>query len=353
MSLLLWCLWYTGYVIRLNLSIEEITLLQAYIHSPVELIRFKAMTALSRDRGIPMASIKVVFHKNERTLIRWIKDFSKRRMASIFSGMLDNEHASKLTRIQKQEIQMVLQQPPSDQGLPKEFWDVPSLKEYVKAEFGVEYESTQSYHFLLKFSHLSFKFPDKFDIHREERAITQRVKAIRREIKPLLKDPTWEVFAADETGLMLEALTRRAWLKKGEKTIIKVERSKDRQSYLGFLNLKTGKCHTYHIARGQQAFILSATKKHIAKFPQKKICIIWDNGRFHKGKLIQEALKTGGVLEKVHLISLPPYAPDTNPIEHVWREGKQATANHQFKDFNNTKLTFETYIKTRSFPYKM
>lgn len=159
------------------------------------------------------------------------------------------------------------------------------------------YESVQSYHYLLRFNHLSFKYPEKFDLHRDETAIKQRVESIRQEITPLLLDPEWGVFASDETGLMLEALTRRVWLKKGEKTIVKVDRSRQRQNYLGFLNLKTGKCDTYRIARGQQQHILTATEKHIAKFPDKKVCITWDNGTFHKGKLIQEALRKGQSLE--------------------------------------------------------
>lgn len=340
-------------MIRINLSDEEITILQGYTRSLVELIQFKALTMLARHQQIPFSALTVMFHRDVRTLERWVKDFSVRRMASIFSGMVNNENASKLTREQKREIQQILSQPPLDQGLSKEFWDVPTLRGYVAATFGVAYESDQSYHYLLRFSRLSFKYPETFDIHRDEQAIAKRIQEIREEIAPLLKDPSWEVYASDETGLMLEALTRKAWLKKGEKTIIKTERSKQKQNYLGFLNLKNGKCSLYHIARGQQKYILSATKKHIAKSPEKRICIIWDNGKFHKGKLIIDALKKDQPLERVHLISLPPYAPDTNPIEHVWREGKQATANRQFKDFNETKRTFEQKINKRIFNYKI
>lgn len=340
-------------MIRITLSTDEITLLQGYTRSPIELIRFKALTMLARHQRIPYASLVVMFHRNIRSLERWIKDFSVRHMASIFSGMEDNEHASKLTREQKEEIKQTLAQPPSDRGLSKEFWDVPALRDYVAAHFGVAYESDQSYHYLLRFSRLSFKYPDTFDIHRDEGAIIKRIQEIQKEIAPLLQDPLWEVYAADETGLMLEALTRKAWLKKGEKTIIKTERSKQKQNYLGFLSLKAGKCSIYHIARGQQKYILSAIKKHMAKTPGKRICIIWDNGKFHKGKLIIEALKTGHPLERVHLISFPPYAPDTNPIEHVWREGKQATANHQFKTFEETKRIFEQKINGRIFNYKI
>lgn len=339
---------------HLFLSKGEIVLLQQYgTTSCLALLRLKAHTILMWDQQMNVRGIANVIGRNPRTIQRWVKDFKDRRLASIFSGMVDNQHASKLTRAQKQEIQIILQQPPNDYGLPKEFWDVPTLKEYVRAEFGVVYESVQSYHYLLRFSRLSFKYPEKFDIHRDEAFINKRIKEIKQEIKPLLSDPEWEVFASDETGLMMEALTRRAWLKKGEKTIIKTERTRDRQNYLGFLNLKTGQCDTYHIARGQQVFILSATKKHIAKFPNKKICIIWDNGRFHKGKLIIESLKKGRPLERVHLISLPPYAPDTNPIEYVWREGKRATANHQYENFNDTKLAFESHIHNRLFNYKI
>lgn len=340
-------------MIRITLSPDEISLLQGYTHSSIELIRFKALTVLARSQQLPFSALTVLFDRDIRSLERWIEDFSKRRMASIFSGMVHNEHASKLTREQKTEIQKILSQPPSDYGLSKEFWDVPALRSYVAATFGVAYESDQSYHFLLRFSRLSFKYPETFDIHRDEKAIAKRIKEIREEIAPYLNDPSWEVFASDETGLMLEALTRKAWLKKGEKTIIKTERSKQRQSYLGFLNLKTGKCQLYPIARGQQQYILSATKKHIAKYPNQKICIVWDNGKFHKGKLIIEALKTGQSLARVHLIPFPPYAPDTNPIEHVWREGKKATANHQFKDFSETKHAFERKISGRLFSYKI
>lgn len=340
-------------MIHITLSTDEITLLQGYTRSPVKLIQFKALTMLALHQHIPYSALTVMFHRDVRSLERWTKDFSFRRMASIFSGMVNNEHASKLTRGQKEEIKQTLSQPPSDHGLSKEFWDVPALRDYVAAHFGVAYESDQSYHYLLRFSRLSFKYPETFDIHRDERVIAKRIQQIRLEIAPLLKDSSWEVYAADETGLMLEALTRRAWLKKGEKTVIKVERSKQKQNYLGFLNLKTGTCSLYHIARGQQKYILSATKKHISKSPEKRICIIWDNGRFHKGKLIIEALKKDHPLERVHLISLPPYAPDTNPIEHIWREGKQATANHQFKTFDDTKRIFEQKINRRIFNYKI
>lgn len=107
---------------HLFLSKEEIILLQQYgAKSCLELLRLKAHAILMWDQKMNVSGIANVIGRNPRTIHRWVKDFKDRRLASIFSGMVDNQHASKLTRVQKQEIQTTLQQPPDDYGLPKEF----------------------------------------------------------------------------------------------------------------------------------------------------------------------------------------------------------------------------------------
>ena len=93
-------------------------------------------------------------------------DFQERRISSIFHQYQNNVNASKLTKEQKEEIRKISEQPSLEQGLSKNFWDVPTLKEYMKAKFGVVYESDRSYHYLLGFSGLSFKLPTPFDQRR-------------------------------------------------------------------------------------------------------------------------------------------------------------------------------------------
>ncbi len=306
-----------------------------------------------RDKDLRQKAIAEFLFKDIRTIQRYLKGFSERRMASLFSGHADNENASKLTRKQKREVREVLKQPPSAYGLPKEFWDIPTLKTYVKAEFGVVYESVQSYHFLLKFSNLSFKYPDKFDINRDEKKIIQRMREIKKEIEPLLKDLGWEVFTADETRIVLEAFTRRAWLNKGQRTVVKVKRTRDYQNYLGFLNQKSFKCHVYELIWQNQNEVIGAFKKFLRQYPRKRICVIWDNATFHRGVKIRQELRKGGLLARVHLISLPPYAPDLNPIEHVWRWAKDQISNQQYENFEITKRRFKKAVNSKKFHYQI
>lgn len=341
-------------MIKAELTQDEITILGQYFKtSPLKLIRLKAQAILMRNEGLKLETMARLLLRDQRTVKRWIKDFSKTRMASIFTGHKDNGNASKLTKEQIQQVKETLSKPPFERGLPKEFWDVPLVKEYIRTEFDVIYESRQSYHFLLKFSNLSFKLPAKFDFRRDEALINKRMNEINEEIKEYLNNNDWEIFASDEVRMELEALTRRAWLKKGEKTIIKVNREKEYQNYIGFLNQKTFKCQLYELEWQNQEQILKALELFLKNYPDKRICIIWDNARFHKGKLIRETLKKGKLLERVHLINFPPYAPDKNPIEHVWKEAKYKISNIQFETFDKTKQAFRKEISKRRFNYSI
>lgn len=338
----------------ISLTAHESEILEDYVKScPVETIRLRAHALLMRDQRLDLKDISRLVFRSQRAITRWFAEFNEVRLASIFSGHIDNENAGKLTRKQKLEIKRVLGKVPNKYGIPKEFWNVPKLKEYVKAEFGIVYESDISYHFLLKFSGLSFKYPDKTSPRRDEQFIVKRIKEIKKELKPLLKNKDWIVLATDEVRLQLEAEIRRAWLVRNKKTKIKTERTKEHQNYLGFLDQKTGKCQVFEIIRGKQVYVIPVLRKLVKKYPDKKVCVVWDNATCHKGKLLREELTKGKGLERLHLVNFPPYAPETNPIEHVWQFAKNKIANRNSNTFEEIKNSFTSIISSRTFNYKI
>jgi len=336
------------------LTLPEKEILKGYVKTcPIKTVRLRSHTILMRNRRIKVKDIAELVFRSERTVTRWCKEFTQIRLASIFSGHVDNENAGKLTRIQKQEIKQILSKPPDEYGIPIEFWDVPKLKEYIKAEFGVVYESEQSYHFLLKFSGLSFKYPDKLSPRRDEDYILTRIKEIKSEIKPFLDNDDWLIFTSDETRIQLEAEIRKAWLVKGKRTVVKTEKSTEHQNYLGFLNQKNGNCQIFETKRGNQQETIRVLKELIYQYPTKRICVIWDNAKWHKGKLLREQLKKGKKLERLHLINFPPYAPETNPIEHVWQYAKKKIANRSSQAFEKIKQVFLQNINQKIFTYQI
>lgn len=337
-----------------SLTAHESEILADYVRGcSVSTIRLRAHAILMRDRKLSLGDISTLVFRSERSITRWFVEFNERRLSSIFSGHIDNENASKLTKVQKLQIKKILGRPPDKYGVPKEFWDVPKLKNYVEAKFGVVYESDISYHFLLKFSGLSFKYPDKTSPRRDEEFIKNRTKEIKSEIKPLLKDKNWVVLATDEVRVQLEAEIRRAWLVRNKKTKVKTERSNEFQNYIGFLDQNTFKCQVFEIKRGNQIETIRVLKTLVKQYQDKKVCIIWDNAKWHKGKLLRQELSTGKKLQNLHLINFPPYAPEHNPIEHVWKYTKDQISNNKHNTFEEIKQEFTYITNSKLFNYKI
>ena len=332
-----------------HLSDEEIVLLRSHFRkSQKMLIRERAQAVLASHQGFSPYQTSQLLLRSEKTVREWVKGFQRKRISSIFPRY-KGDNAGKLTRDQKRQLNKVLSQPPSDYGIPASFWDVSTLRRYIKAEFGVEYESDESYRLIFKLHNYSFHLPGTFDRHRNDEVIVKRIKEIKEEIKPFLKDPSWIVFTSDECRIIWEAVIRRLWLPKGQKSIIKVERQRKAQSFIGFLNLKTGEELLFKLSWQKQDTIIPVLEELTLRFPDKNICIIWDNARFHKGKKIKAKLKT--TLKRIHLINLPAYAPDHNPQEHVWKYGKDKIANVQCESLEEVVEKSSLIVMGRNYPY--
>ncbi len=317
------------------------------------LIRDRAHTVWLNHHGKSPVEIAAILYRKPVTIRRWLKDWEKQHFASLFAAYTGNTNANKLTPKQKQQVALVLSKPPSDYGIPKQFWQVKDLKRWIKAEFGVVYESDRSYHFLFRLSRFSWHLPDKFDIKRDDEWVKARIEEIREEIKPLLADPAWVVLAVDETRLVWESESRRAWLRTNQKTVIKVHRSNDYRSFLGALDLSTGRLRLYAMSWQNYQEGIKVLRKLKHAYPDKKVCLIWDNAPWHRAKLLRERLRQGHLLHNFHLIALPPYAPDTNPVEHVWKYAKDRIAHRDTVSFNQKLNLFKLAVIHRKFNYKI
>lgn len=338
----------------ISLNLDEKEFLLGWMRNGVSsLIRNRAHAILLSSQGKTASLISQILFRERGTVSQWIKSYHRRRFSSLFDKYKGNHNASKLTIVQRVEIKKVLAQPPSKYGLPREFWQVKDLKKWIKAEFGVVYESDRSYHFLFKLGRFSWKLPNKFDIKRDDRLVKSRVKEIREEIKPLLNSKDWVVLASDETRLVWENESRRAWLRTNKKTILRVNRSRDYQSFLGSLNLRTGRCHLHSLSWQNQEETIKALKKLKKQYPDKSICLVWDNAAWHKGKRLRKELKRGASLSNFHLINFPPYAPETNPVEHVWKYAKDRAAHIESSSFKRRVNNFKLSVIHRKFNYKI
>ncbi|WP_314906794.1 IS630 family transposase [Propionibacterium acidifaciens] len=315
------------------------------------LVRMKAEAILYASEGVGIDIIAKMVERAERTAQEWPADWQATRMCSVLTGHAGNQDAAEPARDQKQELKKILARPPSRTGTHAEFWDVPAIRDVVKILFDVEYQSDSSYQLLLRFCGLSFKLPDPFDKHRNEKAITRRMTEVKTQVKALL-DAGWEVYTADEVRLEHEAWTRRMQPPKGQRTKLSVDRKKTSQSFFGALSLTSKKVKPYPIEGNQNTEqTILALERLQRETEAGKIAVVPDNARFHHAKALTALHEPGRLLERITPIHPPPYAPDHNPAEHVRNAAKNNIATIQHETPEETFGAFASYITGRAVDY--
>jgi transposase len=77
-----------------------------------------------------------------------------------------------------------------------------------------------------------------------------------------------------------------------------------------------------------ETFLLFLNKVAGSKKRGKKIILILDNARYHHATMIQPWLKKNS--RKIQLFFLPPYSPDLNNIERVWKMTRRVCTHNRY-----------------------
>ena len=91
------------------------------------------------------------------------------------------------------------------------------------------------------------------------------------------------------------------------------------------------------------AATISFFQKIEAAYPTKrKIHLFSDNAGYYKNKEVRKYLETS----KIELHFLPPYSPNLNPIERLWKWMKERVVyNMYYKEFEDFKLAIFGFFK--------
>lgn len=243
----------------------------------------------------------------------------------------------------------------------KPHYSVEELRDYIERHFGIVYQSKQSYYDLLKAAGLSWHQTQAVNPKRDEGQVLQK----REEIKKKLEERQAEivlgevvVFAEDECHLVSGDTLGYGWGRRNERTEVPIENAKQRQTYYGVMNLYNQEFFLTPCERGNGENMVSFMKYLPALQPDKKIIILWDKASDHGGKEIQAYLnKVNQGLEgkdwKVTCLLFASNAPDQNPVEDVWLQGKNFLRRHFYenKTFNQVKWSFLNFLNKKVFNF--
>jgi transposase len=163
--------------------------------------------------------------------------------------------------------------------------------------------------------------------------------------------PETVILAEDEASLYLQATTTAVWAPRGQTPLVHVHPTRDKTSFYGTLNLRTGQ----EIVNQEATMNSEATARHLDKvlatYPDVPILLLWDRASWHGGPPVRAVLAANPRLE---VMRFPTAAPDLNPQEMVWKATRVATShNHDDRRLSTLADRFESYLNSTTFCYSM
>ena len=167
------------------------------------------------------------------------------------------------------------------------------------------------------------------------------------------------VFVEDECHVVWGDAIGYGWGRQNERTEVPIANVKQRQTYYGVMNLYNQECILSPYARGNGASTVSFVEYLQVLHPDKKFNMLWDRASYHCSEEVQTDLNkvNQGLDEKdwkVTCILLAPHAPDQNPVEDIWLQGKNFLRRHFYenKTFQQVKRSFFNFLNKKIFNLK-
>jgi transposase len=249
---------------------------------------------------------------DEETVSKHVSEYQESKKLTIRTG----GSQSKLSPCQTDELNGHLRE--------HTYAKVSEICGYVRKKYGILY-SVQGMTCWLKKHGFSYKkpqpTPSKADPAKQAKFIEEYQVLLR-------KTPEDEaIMFLDAVHPTMATKISYGWIKKGEDKLINTTASRTRMNIVGALNLETMEVYTQDYATVNSESMEKYWAFLREKYPKNnKIHIILDQGPYNISKKTREAAKK----YNVELHFLPPYSPNLNPIERLWKVMNEYVRNNRF-----------------------
>lgn len=286
---------------------------------------------LLKHKQYSQIEIADILNIDENTVCTWIKKFET---SSTIAEYLQLNYIKPVGKLSYGHVGKVV-----DFIEKTAFTDTKPIISYIKNRFKVKY-SVSGITKLLKRLTFSYKqkvaLPSKMDTEKQANFVKEY-----ETIENNLTDKC-AIFFMDAVHPQHNTHTLKAWLPKGKPSYILSNSGRNRLNINGLYNPNNQDVLvTYHRTINAQATIelFEKLKKHHPL--HENLYVFSDNAKYYVSKVLKEYLKINPVIKLIHL---PPYSPNLNLIERLWKYTRKTVINPQyhekFETFTNSIKSF-------------
>jgi transposase len=273
-------------------------------------------TILLLDQGWEYRRIAEALFLDDSTLRDWIKQYEERGLNALlhdnFTGGKKHLSETQLETL-KTELRSTVYVTAAD------------ICRYVEREFGMSYTPEG----LVKLLHgIGFvykktkRIPGKADAEKQEAFLREVYEATKEKMQP-----GDQLYFTDGVHPQHNVVASYGWIEKGTEKEVRSNTGRKRINVNGAINLN----HEV-VIRDDESINAQSTialyKQLETKHPSGTIYVICDNAKYYHAQIVQEYLGHS----RVEQIFLPPYSPNLNLIERLWKFMHKEVLHNQYYD---------------------
>lgn len=294
--------------------------------------KLKKLRRLTKDKKVADRLLACIMRKKGRsikeiaeelgipytTMHRWLAKIAKKGLDAIYDKPKPGRPC-RLTTRRLRKVYRIVSEDPQKHGFQGGAWTARRLIPVVKKEFGVEY-GERGMQLLLHRIGPTCRLPrprhPKAATAKEAATFKRKVAAIRGRM-----GSDTAVCMIDSAALIAGWNVERGWYPRGESKFAPATLSSTRAHMLGALY--DGELDLVFPDKVDKHAIEGFLRSQLAR--RGKVIVILDNASWHHAKNVR-ALEDE-FAGRLRLVHLPPYTPELNSIELVWRMIRKAIAN--------------------------
>jgi transposase len=290
----------------------------------MEAYRLRAVTLRYRMM-YSVKQISEIFGVHYNSVSRW---FCKHRRGG--ERMLKRRKAPGATRILARShlkwLESVLACEATDFGFSTPLWTGTYVRILLKRKQNIALDRVTIWRYLGRLG-LSFQKPETRYSQQDKKLVKKWIEQEWPAIRRWAKRNQAILYFEDESGVSLAPVIGKTWAPIGKTPIVRVTGKRGGVLAMSAISPSGRMCFRLEKRRVNSDVLIEFINQIGACHRRRKIGIIMDQAPCHIAKKVKSFVDS---TKRMKIFHLPPYSPDLNPDEKVWRHMKHVSLkNHQ------------------------
>jgi transposase len=161
---------------------------------------------------------------------------------------------------------------------------------------------------------------------RRLKSSSKKLPELIRSVTEIAKKPV-RIFFQDEARFGKICQLRKVWLPKGERSEVKAQHIRQYLYAYSAIEPKTGESVSLILPYANTACMTLFLQELSERYPEDEIVLVLDGAGWHRSRGLV-------VPSNIRLVCLPPYSPQLNPVEQLWKGLRSRFFGNSYFDTN-------------------